>query len=69
MTDVKATRDALSAQKRTSGTSKHKIPPLFTIFVDHFALLDPDPHVVTDPNPVNQSQCGSMRVHNTSGKV
>jgi hypothetical protein len=50
--------EAFSPQKRTFSTSKDENSVLFSIFLGHFALLDPDP----DPNPtaqINADLCGS----------
>ncbi len=43
LTDVQATEQAFSPQKRTSSTSKMKFLNSMIIFVVIFALLDPDP--------------------------
>jgi hypothetical protein len=42
-----------SPQKRTFSTLKHENSILFSIFVGHFALLDPDPatQINADPDP------------------
>jgi hypothetical protein len=41
--DFKATEQGLTPQKRTSGTSNHKISSFFLLLRVIFALLDPDP--------------------------
>jgi hypothetical protein len=41
--DAQATGKALSPQKRTSSTSKHKISKFLLFLWVIFALLDPDP--------------------------
>jgi hypothetical protein len=61
MKDVLAAGEAFSPQKRTPRTSKQEISSHFFISVGTFALLDPD------PDPTDQSQCGSIRfwIHNS----
>ena len=54
--DAQATGEAFSPQKRRCSTSKHENSlRFFSIFVGHFALLDPDPDPATqinaDPDP------------------
>jgi hypothetical protein len=49
--DAQAKGQVFSPQKRTSSTSKHENSVLFSIFVGHFSLLDPDPD--------QQFECGS----------
>ncbi len=50
--DVQATEEAFIPQKKTSSTSKHEISLFFSIFVGHFALLDPNPLTWLNPDPI-----------------
>jgi hypothetical protein len=52
--DAQATGEAFSPQKRTSSTSKNENSVLFSIFLGHFSLLDPDPEA-----QINADPCGS----------
>jgi hypothetical protein len=50
--DVQTTGESFSSQKRTSSTTKDVIYNIFSIFLGHFALLDPDPWTPLNLDPI-----------------
>jgi hypothetical protein len=48
--NVQVTEEAFSSQKRPSNTLKHEVFLIFSTYVGHFALLDPDPLTRLNPD-------------------